>query len=87
MRTLAAPVLVLLMAAPAFAKGPPSAYLERQQDAGEEAARPPDTPKSTCRVVKEWKVGETVVQHRICDDPPKPAARTGHTAAAPPSQR
>ena len=27
-----------------------------------------------CRVTKEWKVGETVVQHRVCEDPPKKPA-------------
>ncbi|EMT5436289.1 MULTISPECIES: hypothetical protein [Stenotrophomonas] len=60
---------------------PPSAWLERQQAAGADeanaaGAKPSTVPKAKerCRVTKEWKVGETVVQHRVCDDPPKKPA-------------
>ncbi|MGF6419981.1 hypothetical protein ABH900_003496 [Stenotrophomonas sp. AN71] len=76
MKPLAIMTLMLLTAAPAFARQPPSAYLERQHDAGKAEAKAPEkpAPKENCRVVKEWKAGETVVQHRICDDPPKKAA-------------
>ncbi len=76
MKPLASLALLLLTAAPAFATQPPSAYLERQHGAGQAEAKAPETPapKEHCRVVKEWKVGETVVQHRICDDPPKKPA-------------
>ncbi|WP_286073874.1 hypothetical protein [Stenotrophomonas sp. 59] len=60
---------------------PPSAWLERQQAAGADEANAAGAKASTvpetkerCRVTKEWKVGETVVQHRVCDDPPKKPA-------------
>ncbi|MFS2087076.1 hypothetical protein [Stenotrophomonas geniculata] len=59
----------------------PSAWLERQQAAGADEANAAGAKASTvpeakerCRVTKEWKVGETVVQHRVCDDPPKKPA-------------
>ncbi|QZN80792.1 hypothetical protein K5K93_19740 [Stenotrophomonas sp. DR822] len=73
------PVIVmvaLLVAAPAFGKEPQSVYLERGHDPAlaATAVTAEDAPKQSCRVVKEWKAGETVVQHRICDDPPKRAA-------------
>ena len=73
MRPLVIAMLTLLMAAPAWAKQPPSAYLERQHPAGktEAKATDKDAGKESCRVVKEWKVGEVIAQHRICDDPPK----------------
>ena len=74
MKPLAIMTLMLLMAAPAFATPQPAAaYLERQHDADKAELKTPEKPaqKENCRVVKEWKVGETVVQHRICDDPPK----------------
>ncbi|SET63513.1 hypothetical protein [Stenotrophomonas indicatrix] len=66
----------LLVAAPASAKEPPSAYLERGHDPAlaATAVTAEDAPKQSCRVVTEWKAGETVVQHRICDDLPKRAA-------------
>lgn len=65
---------LLLVAAPSFAHEPPSAYLERQHPAVEADAKVADKNpvKESCRVQKEWKVGETVVQHRVCGDPPKP---------------
>ncbi|WP_313437572.1 hypothetical protein [Stenotrophomonas sp.] len=79
-----------LLAGPALAEPPApaasSAWLERQQAAGADeadaaGARSSKTPaaKEQCRVVKQWKVGDTVVKHRVCDDPPKPAppARQG----------
>jgi hypothetical protein len=71
-------LIALWLAAPALAADPPpTAWVERQK-AGEADADPPpakDTPKEHCRVVKQWKVGEVVAQHRICEDPPKaPAA-------------
>ncbi|CRX69260.1 MULTISPECIES: hypothetical protein [Stenotrophomonas maltophilia group] len=60
---------------------PPSAWLERQQAAGADEANAAGAKASTrpearerCRVTKEWKVGETVVQHRVCEDPPKKPA-------------
>nr|WP_312718465.1 hypothetical protein [Stenotrophomonas geniculata] len=60
---------------------PPSAWLERQQAAGADEANAAGAKASTapeakerCRVTKQWKVGETVVQHRVCDDPPKKPA-------------
>ncbi|MBH1430251.1 hypothetical protein I5U42_02895 [Stenotrophomonas maltophilia] len=57
---------------------PPSAWLERQQAAGADeanaAAVSVPKAKERCRVTKEWKVGETVVQHRVCEDPPKKPA-------------
>lgn len=76
MRPLAIATLALLMAAPAWAKEPPSAYLERQHsaDKSEIKTTDKDAGKESCRVVKEWKVGEVIAQHRICDDPPKPDA-------------
>ncbi|MCO7468471.1 hypothetical protein NJG16_00125 [Stenotrophomonas maltophilia] len=74
MRSLAIATLALLMAAPTLAKQPPSAYLERQHPAGKAEVKTTDKDagKERCRVVKEWKVGEMIAQHRICDDPPKP---------------
>lgn len=82
MRSLAIAMLALLMAAPALAKEPPSAYLERQHPAvkAEAKATDKDAGKESCRVVKEWKVGEVIAQHRICDDPPKPDATDRETA-------
>lgn len=69
-------LLGLIVAAPAFAGDPPSVYLERQQPAEPALATSSaqKKPKATCRVVQEWKVGEVVAQHRICDDPPAPKA-------------
>ncbi|WMJ69754.1 hypothetical protein [Stenotrophomonas sp. 24(2023)] len=65
--------VLALMAAPAFAAPPAAAYLERQQAAAADAAAGDGQPaaKDTCRVVKEWKVGGVVAQHRVCEDPPK----------------
>ncbi|HIE4564685.1 TPA: hypothetical protein ACXNIY_002772 [Stenotrophomonas maltophilia] len=69
-----------LLAAPVLAAPPvpPSVWLERQQtaaaDEADAAAAKAVEPKEHCRVVKEWKAGETVAQHRICDDPPKKPA-------------
>ncbi|MGE8282625.1 MAG: hypothetical protein ACN6PX_02025 [Stenotrophomonas lactitubi] len=82
MRPLLIAMLALLMAAPAWARQPPSAYLERQHPAGktEAKATDKDAGKESCRVVKEWKVGEVIAQHRICDDPPKPDATDRETA-------
>jgi hypothetical protein len=82
MRPLLIAMLALLMAAPAWARQPPSAYLERQHPAGktEAKANDKDAGKESCRVVKEWKVGEVIAQHRICDDPPKPDATDRETA-------
>jgi len=76
MRPLVIAVVALLVVAPASGKEPPSAYLERGHDPAlaATAATAEDVPKEACRVVKEWKAGETVVPHRICDDPPKKAA-------------
>ncbi|CAH0269272.1 hypothetical protein [Stenotrophomonas lactitubi] len=76
MRPLAIATLALLMAAPALAKQPPSAYLERQHSVGKAEVKTTDKDagKERCRVVREWKVGEVIAQHRICDDPPKPDA-------------
>lgn len=84
MRPLPIAMLALLMAAPAWARQPPSAYLERQHPAGktEAKATDKDAGKERCRVVKEWKVGEVIAQHRICDDPPKPDT-TGRETAPP----
>ena len=86
MRPLVIATLALLMAAPAWAKQPPSAYLERQHPAGrtEAKATDKDAGKESCRVVKEWKVGEVIAQHRICDDPPKPS--TADREPAPPQR-
>lgn len=71
-----------LIAAPVVASppAPPSVWLERQQTAAADeanaAAVSVPKAKERCKVVKEWKIGEAVVQHRICDDPPKkPAAK------------
>ena len=74
MRPLAIATLSLLMVAPVLAKQPPSAYLERQHaaDTSEIKTTDKDAGKESCRVVKEWKVGEVIAQHRVCDDPPKP---------------
>ena len=82
MRPLLIAMLVLLMAAPAWARQPPSAYLERQHPAGktEAKATDKDAGKESCRVVKEWKVGEVIAQHRICADPPKPDTTDRETA-------
>jgi hypothetical protein len=73
MRPLVIATLALLMAVPAWAKQPPSAYLERQHsaDKSEIKTTDKDAGKERCRVVKEWKVGEVIAQHRICDDPPE----------------
>lgn len=30
-------------------------------------------PKESCRVVKEWLVGDVVAEHRLCEDLPKAA--------------
>ncbi|HDS1837860.1 TPA: hypothetical protein QEM98_004013, partial [Stenotrophomonas maltophilia] len=74
MRTVLLVGLVLL-AGPVLATppAPPSVWLERQQAAGADEANaagakasPVPEAKERCRVTKEWKVGETVVQHRIC---------------------
>ncbi|HDS1656271.1 TPA: hypothetical protein QEL76_004256 [Stenotrophomonas maltophilia] len=73
-------VALALLAGPALATPvpPSSAWLERQQaaaaDEADAAAAKAVKTKERCRVVKEWKAGETVVQHRICDDPPKKPA-------------
>ncbi|MFE3970225.1 hypothetical protein [Stenotrophomonas sp. YIM B13575] len=82
MRPLPIAMLALLMAAPAWARQPPSAYLERQHPAGKTEAKATDkvAGKESCRVVKEWKVGEVIAQHRICDDPPKPDTTDRETA-------
>ncbi|WP_295517530.1 hypothetical protein [uncultured Stenotrophomonas sp.] len=76
-------VALAVLAGPALAQSPApsSAWLERQQTAaadeadaaGSRSAKVPAV-KENCRVVKQWKVGDTVVKHRVCDDPPKPAA-------------
>ncbi|AUI08257.1 MULTISPECIES: hypothetical protein [Stenotrophomonas] len=66
-----------LLAAPVLAAppAPPSVWLERQQTAAADeanaAAVSVQKAKERCRVAKEWKVGDTVVQHRVCEDPPK----------------
>ncbi|MEG0194067.1 MAG: hypothetical protein RR698_12950 [Stenotrophomonas sp.] len=81
MRAQAVVALALLMVGPAFGKEPPSAYLERGHDPASApttattatTATVKDAPAESCRVEKEWKVGDTVVQHRICDDPPRTA--------------
>ncbi|HFK2948451.1 hypothetical protein R1L06_04550 [Stenotrophomonas sp. C4297] len=78
MRTVLLVGLVLLAGPVLATPVPPSAWLERQQaaaaDEADAAAAKAVKPKERCRVVKEWKGGETVVQHRICDDPPKKPA-------------
>lgn len=79
MNRMCAGLIALSLAAPALAADPPTAWVGRQKASEADAERPPakDTPKEHCRVVKEWKVGEVVAQHRICKDPPKaPAAAT-----------
>ncbi|ARQ90607.1 MULTISPECIES: hypothetical protein [Stenotrophomonas] len=79
MRTVLLVGLVLL-AGPVLATppAPPSAWLERQQTAAADeanaAAVSVQKAKERCRVAKEWKVGDTVVQHRVCEDPPKKPA-------------
>jgi len=68
---------LILLAGPALASpsAPPSVWLERQQTAAADeanaAAASMPKAKERCRVTKEWKVGDTVVQHRVCEDPPK----------------
>lgn len=76
---------LVVLAGPALAEPPPpaptSAWLERQQAAAADEAnaagaapsKKPET-RQTCREVKQWKVGDTVVKHRICEDAPKPAS-------------
>ncbi|EOW2137933.1 hypothetical protein N5C16_08680 [Stenotrophomonas sp. GD03908] len=73
---------LVLLAGPGLATppAPPSVWLERQQTAAADeanaAAVSVPKAKERCRVTKEWKVGETVVQHKVCDDPPrKPAGK------------
>ncbi|WP_079222432.1 hypothetical protein [Stenotrophomonas maltophilia] len=76
-------VALAALAGPALAQSPvpSSAWLERQQTAaadeadaaGSRSAKAPEA-KERCRVVKQWKVGDTVVKHRVCEDAPKPAA-------------
>jgi hypothetical protein len=76
-------VALAALAGPAFAQSPTpsSAWLERQQTAaadeadaaGSMSTKAPEA-KERCRVVKQWKVEDTVVKHRVCDDPPKPVA-------------
>ncbi|WP_313144900.1 hypothetical protein [Stenotrophomonas sp.] len=76
-------VALVVLAGPALAQSPAptSAWLERQQSAaadeadaaGARASKAPEV-KESCRVVKQWKVGDTVVKHRVCEDAPKPAA-------------
>ncbi len=76
-----------LLAGPALAEPPPPpptptlAWLERQQSAAADEANAAGAtsskarePKASCRVVKQWKVGGTVVKHRVCDEAPKPAS-------------
>lgn len=71
---------LVLHAGPVLATppAPPSVWLERQQTAAADeanaAAVSVPKAKERCRVAKEWKVGDTVVQHRVCDDPPKKPA-------------
>ncbi|WP_258317319.1 hypothetical protein [Stenotrophomonas rhizophila] len=77
MSRLCVGLVALWLAAPAFAAEPPRAWVERQnpgQEGAESAARK-EAPTQHCRVVKEWKVGEVVAQHRVCEDAPHaPAA-------------
>ncbi|WP_313245582.1 hypothetical protein [Stenotrophomonas rhizophila] len=77
MSRLCVGLVALWLAAPAFAAEPPKAWVERQnpgQEGAESAARK-EAPTQHCRVVKEWKVGEVVAQHRVCEDAPNaPAA-------------
>lgn len=74
-----------LLAGPALAEPPPpaptSAWLERQQSAAADEANAAGArsskarePRESCRVVKQWKVGGTVVKHRVCDKAPRPAS-------------
>jgi hypothetical protein len=69
-----------LLAGPVLATppAPPSVWLERQQTAAADeanaAAVSVPKAKERCRVANEWKVGDTVVQHRVCEDPPKKPA-------------
>lgn len=71
---------LVLLSGPVLATPPtpPSVWLERQQTAAADeanaAAVTVPKAKERCRVTKEWKVGETVVQHRVCEDPPKKPA-------------
>ena len=71
---------LVLLAGPVLAAppAPPSVWLERQQTAAADeanaAAVSATKAKERCRVAKEWKVGNTVVQHRVCEDPPKKPA-------------
>lgn len=71
---------LVLLAGPVLATppAPPSVWLERQQTAAADeanaAAVSVPKAKERCRVTKEWKVGETVVQHRVCENPPKKPA-------------
>ncbi|MGE8227873.1 MAG: hypothetical protein ACN6RK_19000 [Stenotrophomonas sp.] len=82
MSRLCVGLVALWLAAPAFAAEPPKAWVERQnpgQEGAESAARK-EAPTQHCRVVKEWKVGEVVAQHRVCEDAPKvPAAAAPET--------
>ncbi|MGE6332971.1 hypothetical protein [Stenotrophomonas sp. NPDC077659] len=76
-----------LLAGPVLAEPPAptpsSAWLERQQLAGADeadaaGAKASEVPKTKqrCRVVKEWKRGETVVPREVCGDPlKKPAGK------------
>lgn len=70
-------VMLGLLAGPVLATPavPSSAWLERQQaaaaDEADAAAATGTKARQRCRVVKQWKVGGTVVKHRQCDDPPK----------------
>ena len=77
MSRLCVGLVALWLAAPAFAAEPPKAWVERQnpgQEGAESAARK-EAPTQHCPVVKEWKVGEVVAQHRVCEDAPNaPAA-------------
>ncbi|WP_457321516.1 hypothetical protein [Stenotrophomonas sp. P5_B8] len=76
MNRMCAGLIALSLAAPALAADPPTAWVERQKASEADADLTPtkDAPKEHCRVVKEWKVGEVVAQHRICEDPPKAPA-------------
>jgi len=77
MSRLCVGLVALWLATPAFAAEPPKAWVERQnsgQEDAESAARK-EAPTQHCRVVKEWKAGEVVAQHRVCEDAPNaPAA-------------
>ena len=72
MSRLCAGLVALWLAAPAFAAEPPKAWVERQNpgQVGAEPAARKEAPTQQCRVVKEWKVGEVVAQHRVCEDAP-----------------